>query len=109
MHHMILGHMTPTVHNSFVAALMASMVQDLKGYDHQFLDKYSEDLICMICLHIARDPQQLSCCGKLLCKGCLDEHNNHSSNCPQCGTYVTSFPDKKSKFVLYVSMCATHK
>ena len=53
---------------------MASNKEDLRGYDHQFVEKYSDGLLCLICLCVARDPQQLSCCGKLLCKGCLQEH-----------------------------------
>jgi TNF receptor-associated factor 4 len=63
---------------------MAANVGDLKGYDHQFVELPSNDLICPICMCVARDPQQINCCGMVLCKGCLEQHKMHSNNCPQC-------------------------
>jgi TNF receptor-associated factor 4 len=75
---------------------MASNIQDLRGYDHQFVEKYSDGLICLICLCVARDPQQITCCGKLLCKACLEEYKKGSNNCPQCGVHISTFDDKKS-------------
>jgi hypothetical protein len=75
---------------------MASSTEALRGYDHQFMEKYSDDLICLICLCVARDPQQISCCGKLFCRVCLEEHKKGSSDCPQCRVNISSFADKKS-------------
>ena len=80
---------------------MASNTKDLKGYNHQFVDKYSDSLICLICQSVARDPQQISCCGKLLCRACLDEHKKGSRNCPQCTKDIISFADKRSKHILH--------
>ena len=78
---------------------MASNVRDLRGYDHDFVEKPPNDLLCLICLCVARNPQQINCCGKLLCKGCLKQHKKCSFYCPQCRTYMymNSFSDKKSK------------
>ena len=77
--------------------IMASNVQYLKGYEHQFVESPPDDLLCLICLSVARDPQQISCCGKVLCKGCLEELKKHSNLCPQCRVDIVSFADKRSK------------
>ena len=71
----------------------------LKGYDHQFIDQPPDDLLCLICLMVARDPQQITCCGKVLCETCLQDLKNYSNVCPQCRKPIVSFPDTKSKFV----------
>ena len=69
----------------------------LKGYDHQFVEPAPGDLLCLICLSVAREPQQVSCCGKVICRGCLEEQKKHSDNCPQCRKTIASFSDKRSK------------
>ena len=50
------------------------------GYDCNFADEPPSDLICQVCTCVARDPQQVSCCGKLYCNGCLKKHKAHSSS-----------------------------
>ena len=70
---------------------------DQKGYDHQFLDQIPDELLCLICTLIARDPQQATCCGKVYCKACIDELAEHSKKCPQCREDINCFPDKRSK------------
>ena len=77
---------------------MAANAGDLKGYDHQFVEPPPDDLLCLICLCVARDPQQINCCGKVLCKGCLEEHKKYSTVCPQCRNVINSFADKRSKY-----------
>ena len=72
--------------------------QTLKGYDHQFVDPPPDDLVCLICLSVARDPQQVNCCGKVLCRTCLKEHKRDSNSCLHCRNDITSFADKKSNF-----------
>ena len=79
--------------------MMAASAEENKGYDHQFVEPPPDDLLCLICLCVARDPQQINCCGKVLCKGCLIEHRKHSDDCPQCREPINSFPDKRSKFL----------
>ena len=75
--------------------------QTLKGYEHQFVDSPPDDLVCLICLSVARDPQQVNCCGKVLCRTCLEEHKRYSNICPQCRVEITSFADKRSKSYYY--------
>ena len=78
---------------------MASNIADLGGYDCNFVEQPSDDLICLICTFVAKDPQQLTCCGKIYCRACLVEHKKRSNVCPQCRESGTSFEDKKSKLV----------
>ena len=77
------------------------MAGDLKGYDHQFVEPPPDDLLCLICLCVARDPQQINCCGKVLCKGCLEEHKKNSTVCPQCRKDINNFADKRSKYTIW--------
>ena len=84
---------------------MAASVGDLKGYDHQFVEPPPDDLLCLIYLCVARDPQQINRCGKLFCKGCLEEHKKNSTVCPQCRKVINSFADKRSK---YQKNCVIH-
>ena len=108
-YHVIVDHMTlycRLQYSTDCVYIMASNIQDLRGYDHQFVEKYSDGLICLICLCVARDPHQLSCCGKLLCRACLEEYKKGSSNCPQCGVQIHCFADKKSNtfMIIYVAL-----
>ena len=98
----ILDHMAITWQNLdhvlWSYYMMAAIVEGKKGYDHQFVEPPPDDLLCLICLCVARDPQQINCCGKVLCKVCLEEHKQHSDYCPQCRKPIKSFADKRSKF-----------
>ena len=78
--------------------MASNTVQNSKGYEHQFVDPPPDDLVCLICFSVARDPQQVNCCGKVLCRTCLEEHEEYSNLCPQCRVDITSFPDKRSKY-----------
>ena len=92
---------------TFVIIIMASNTdQNTKGYDQdQFVDPPLDDLVCLICLSVARDPQQVNCCGKVLCKTCLQEHRRHCNTCPHCRKKITSFADKRSKYNIYTTFC----
>lgn len=57
------------------------------GYGYRFVDgdpptKY----ICSICTFVARQPQQTSCCGNILCKNCLEllKYKYKKFTCPIC-------------------------
>ena len=57
------------------------------GYDYNFVDTdLSEEFYCLICTFVPRQPHQVTCCGKIYCKGCLDElkRKNSNFNCPNC-------------------------
>ncbi len=56
------------------------------GYDYQFVEKPSDDLKCLICLCVARDPQQHGGggCGKIYCTSCIDQYKETNDKCPNC-------------------------
>ena len=54
------------------------------GYEHSFVDPLPDDLMCMICHHVAREAHQVECCGKVFCKACITEVNERMGSCPNC-------------------------
>ena len=42
-------------------ASTAQKAKEEKGYDHNFVDPVPNELLCLICLLAARDPQQSTC------------------------------------------------
>ena len=63
------------------------------GCDKNFVETPPDELICLICQSVALDPQQLTCCGKLYCKTCLDKQKKAANSCPTCRKVINSFPD----------------
>ncbi len=58
-----------------------------------------DDLKCLICLGVARDPLQHEACGKLFCKDCLDMFGKDRP-CPNCREEKSRYyVDKRSKFL----------
>ena len=57
---------------------------DTGGYDYQFVEEPPDSLKCLICLLVARDPQQHGGCGKLFCKSCIAAHRVQRYDCPHC-------------------------
>ena len=84
-----------TVANPFKMALSSPK---LGGYDYEFVEPPPDDLICLICTFVAKDPQQLTCCGKIYCQVCLEEQQKCSNRCAQCRKVgAASFEDQRSK------------
>ena len=71
------------------------------GYDYQFVEEPSDDLKCLICLCVARDPQQHGDggCGKIYCSSCIDKYKTTNDKCPNCRKVITTFKDERSKWV----------
>ena len=71
------------------------------GYDYQFVDEPSDDLKCLICLCVARDPQQHGDggCGKIFCTSCIDKHKRTNDKCPNCRKVMNTFKDERSKWM----------
>jgi len=69
------------------------------GYDCDFVKDVPASLQCLICTLPAREPQQVSCCGKIFCLSCLDIlKKSKNKSCPNCRNQSwTSFFDKKSE------------
>ena len=51
------------------------------GYEHTFVDPPPDELMCMICHHVAREAHQVECCGKVFCKAWINER---MGSCPNC-------------------------
>jgi TNF receptor-associated factor 4 len=70
------------------------------GHECMFLEEPPSDVICPICRLVARDPQQVSCCGKIYCKSCLTElevQSKWTMRCANCREdEPDSFPDRKT-------------
>lgn len=71
--------------------------RDIRGHDVQFVSDPPDCLVCLICTLVAKDPQQMDCCGRVYCQNCLSEHKKHSDKCPQCREAGNCFSDKRSK------------
>lgn len=69
----------------------------VNGYMHKFIDNLPDDMICLICQFPACNPHQRDCCGKIFCKACLDEHEKHGNQCPNCRQNGKNFYDKRSE------------
>ena len=76
---------------------MASNALNIGGYDCKFVEVPPVALKCLICLSVARDPQQHGDCGKVFCNSCITEHKKISNDCPHCRQQLTTFNDGKSK------------
>ena len=74
-----------------------------KSYDFYFFEDPSR-YGCFICCQICYEPQQLRCCGKIVCLSCLrtvrtQQHSGRSNlECPHCRQQgeLETFPDKMS-------------
>ena len=66
-------------------------------YDLTFTETPPEDLICQICHLVAKEPQQVGCCGKVYCKTCITgPHDSSKRVCPNCKVPTHCFPDLRS-------------
>ena len=67
-------------------------------YDLTFTENPPEDLICQICHLVAKEPQQVGCCGKVYCKDCISHpRGTPESVCPKCKAPTHCFPDLRSE------------
>ena len=53
-------------------------------YQYDFVDPLPEECPCLVCLEVQVDPHQVTCCGKIFCKSCLDQLVRKNQNCPNC-------------------------
>ncbi|XP_019853780.1 PREDICTED: uncharacterized protein LOC100640627 [Amphimedon queenslandica] len=42
------------------------------------------EIECPVCLHILKDPHQVSCCGRNFCKSCIERIKASNGSCPTC-------------------------
>ena len=63
------------------------------GYDYKFVDGEPPiEYICHICILVSRDPQQVSCCGNIYCKSCLQQLKESANDfkCPTCRSNISN-------------------
>ena len=69
-------------------------------YNYNYVTEPDDELKCLICLDVARDPLQHEECGKLFCRECLEKHGKKKP-CPNCKTKDSKYyQDKKSEHSL---------
>ena len=74
------------------------------GYDCKFVDSPPDKLVCQICLLVAQIPHQVTCCGRVYCNACLNQHKRYSLDCPNCRKRGQDFPDIRGEYTLQVTL-----
>ena len=70
------------------------------GYDCEFVYRLPENIEteCPVCHGIFREPQQLTCCGKVYCETCIKKALEENNSCPSCrAPRPDLWPDKRLK------------
>ena len=69
--------------------------------EYYFTTEPDDELKCLICLGVARDPVQHEECGKLFCKMCLEKYGKDKP-CPNCRQEKSQYyVDKRGKQLFY--------
>ena len=74
------------------------------GFECEFVEAPVEYLQseCPICLHILREPYQVTCCGKSFCRLCIETVKYRNKPCPCCKEdSFNDFPNKGLQQPLY--------
>ena len=60
--------------------------KNLVGFECEFVEAPVDYLQseCPICLHILREPYQVTCCGKSFCRQCIERVKGSNKQCPCC-------------------------
>ena len=82
--------------------LLVLYYTSVSGYDLNWLEDPPDDLKCLICLCVARDPHQhpgdaTNECGIVFCHSCITKYQRNKKTCPNCRKGLTHFKDAKSK------------
>ena len=83
---------------------MASCIkpETIEGYDYEFVDPVLDECTCPICTLVQRNAHQVTCCGKIYCKSCLEQLKKKANKfqCPNCRSSLAGnykfFPDKNT-------------
>ena len=80
-------------------------VENRGGFDCEFVERPPEHLLqseCPVCLHIIRDPYQVTCCGYSFCRSCIERIKADNKPCPTCNVKgFSEYPNKGLKRSLY--------
>ena len=82
---------------------MASKRKDRYGYECNWAEKPPEDLECLICELVARDPYRCTTvkCGKVFCNNCRNSLYRRSvaPHCPNCGEKLNTCKDGRGRCI----------
>ena len=83
--------------DSATSAASARVVDERGGYDCEFVEAPKElQTDCPVCLVVLRDPCQVTCCGNIYCRNCIERVKQYNRPCPTCNSVdFNVFPDKK--------------
>ena len=83
-----------------------SVLDNLKGYQYDFIDGVPEDLYCKKCILVARRLTITNCCGESFCHACIADTQEEGKPCPECGekeyTTVGHIKNQKKVYGLQV-------
>lgn len=67
--------------------------------DYMLASEVPDELVCLLCKNIASEPLQVSCCGQVFCKQCINAAKKSAGNiCIKCHKkWGIDIPDKKRK------------
>ena len=86
-------------------------LNDLSGYDCDFIDEPPNALVCPVCLLPCREPHILSCCGKKACHFCITKIQQVEQPCPLCRTpeFATMIDREVERQVLSLKVYCDNK
>ena len=81
------------------------------GYQCEFVGTVSEDFVCGLCKHVAREPHLTSCCSETFCQVCITSIIEDKKPCPSCETvqFSTIFIVKYQRRILAIEVHCTMK
>ena len=83
-------------------------VDEIGGYDADFVEEVPKRLECPVCLLAYREPYLLNCCGRKVCSSCL--RSIGVQRCPLCREEFQSMSDPElSKEVLQLKVYCSKK
>ena len=92
------------------------MAKQTGGYDYEFIEAPSDNLICKICQCPSKEPHLNLCCGHTFCKSCLEaakraESISISSACPMCRSedFVTVFNKQTDRDIKNLQVYCSNK
>ncbi len=74
------------------------------GFDCEFVKPPPVEVQseCPVCLHVIREPHQVTCCGKRFCQFCIQRVKDTNKPCPTCKEVeFREFPDRAHKQFVY--------
>ncbi len=63
---------------------MATPSSLVVGFDCEFVKPPLVQSECPVCLHVIREPHQVTCCGKRFCQLCIQRVKDTDKACPTC-------------------------